>query len=227
MPMLCRLLRIGACLWSLQPSGSMAAETTPEQMSAMLASLHPDYRDYISSVRYGPTRLHPATLYAGLVRSGGLDPRDPDQAPRVGRGATNVLIIYADMFEPWRSGAWRLLVADHEYFHARHLARGFDIPVAGFGVSRADTAYREALAWAWVLERGGQGVYGPLSERELREAASRYTQHYEAFLEFVMERQASAWAHYGRFLPDPESLIKLASSAPTAATPPPAGPATR
>jgi len=222
-----RPLIVAVCLCPLQLAGLRAAETTPEQMVSMLASLHPDYGAYISSVRYGPTRLHPATLYAGLVRSGGLDPRDPDHAPATGRGATNVLIIYADMFEPWRSQGWRLLIADHEYFHARHLARGFDIPLAGFGVRRADTAYREALAWAWVLSRSLQGIYGPLSDRERSEVSSRYTEHYEAFFEFVSERQASAWAHYGRFLPGPESLIRQASSAPTAATPPPAGPATR
>ena len=222
-----RLLCLAACLWPLQTAGLWAGETTPGQVTSMLASLHPDYASYISDVRYGPTRLHPATLYAGLVRSGGLDPRDPAQAPAPGRGATNVLIVYADMFEPWRSDAWRLLITDHEYFHARHLARGFDIPLAGFGVRRADTAYREALAWCWVLRRGLAGVYGPLSDREISEVSARYTENYEAFLGFVIERQASAWAHYGRFLPDLESLITQASSAPTAAIQHPAAPATR
>lgn len=188
-------------------------EVTPAEVASLLASLHPDYTSYIGDVHYGTSRLRPATLYAGLVRSGGLDPRDPDDRPRTGRGVTNDLVIYADTFESWRTPAWRLLLADHEYFHARHFARGFGLPTVGFGQARADSNYQEALAWGYVLQRATQGIYGTLSASERAEASARYLEHYRAFHDFVMKRQASAWAHYGRFLPEPSStIIQIASA---------------
>jgi hypothetical protein len=185
---------------------------TPDDVAALLASLHPDYHDYIAAVRYGRTRLRPLSLYAGLVRRGGLDPRDPDDGPRAGRGVSNDLIIYADTYETWRTPAWRRLLVDHEYFHARHLAHGLSAPVVGFGDARADTDYYEALAWGYVLSRDEQGVYGELSARERSEVAARYAEHRDRFHAFVMKEQASAWAHYGRFLPDPYEVTTLASA---------------
>lgn len=189
-------------------------DLTPDQISSLLASMHPDYKRYIGNIRYGTTRLRPATLYAGLVKQGGRDPRDPGDGPTIGRGAVNDLIIYADTFEPWRSAAWRALLADHEYFHARHLAKGFRIPTVGFGDSAADTDYVEALAWGYVLARAGDGAYGSLTPPERAEAARRYEDHFDGFRRFVMREQPSAWAHYGRFLPEP-ALLSPARSAPT------------
>jgi hypothetical protein len=204
-----------------------APDLTPDQVTSLLASLHADYGTYICDVHYGASRLHPATLYAGLVRRGGLDPRDPRDVPRTGRGVANDLVIYADTFEPWRTPAWRLLIADHEYFHARHYAKGFAIPAVGFGQAKADSDYQEALAWGYVLGRAALGVYGALSEPERVEVANRYRDHFSGFHTFVMKQQASAWAHYGRFLPEPGSLFTPAASAPTEATSPPAGQGTR
>ena len=218
---------LAAAVCLCRGAGAAGPEVTPAQVEAMLASLHPDYALYISGVRYGATRLHPAALYAGLVRAGGRDPRMPEDGPRTGHGVRNELVIYADMFEPWRTPGWRLLITDHEYFHARHLARGFDIPVAGFDQMKTDTDYREALAWAWVARREADNVYGPLSAAERAEVAARYREHYDGFLAFVNRRQPSAWAHYGRFLPDPDSLVRRAAAAPIAETPPPADGATR
>jgi len=180
-----------------------APDATPDQIVALLTSLHPDYHLYIGDVRYGSSRLRPETHYAGLVRPGGDDPADPEDGPVAGRGAVNDLVIYADMFEIWRTPAWRLLVADHEYFHARHLAKGFDLPVVGFGRGDVDADYYEALAWEYVVRRSAAGLYGQLGRREAAEAAARYAEHYKRFFQFVMSAQPSAWAHYGRFLPDP------------------------
>ena len=202
-----------------------AAEVTPAQIASLLASMHPDYERYIASVRYGATRLRPASLYAGLVRRGGRDPRDPDDGPRSGRGIVNDLIVYADTFEPWRSEGWRRLLADHEYFHARHLAYGAQVPVVGFGDARVNEDYYEALAWGHVIGQASAGVYGELTQAERSEAARAYREHRERFRSFVMEAQASAWAHYGRFMPDPD--VTTPATAPTEAPGPAAAPAGR
>ena len=212
-----------------------APDVTPDQVAALLASMHPEYRRYISSVRYGTSRLRPASLYAGLVRQGGRDPREPGDGPLSGRGIANDLIVYADTFESWRSLAWRMLVTDHEYFHARHLAHGAGVPVVGFGEAQANTDYYEALAWGHVLERAAAGDYGELTDRERAEAARMYDDHRGGFLRFVMQRQASAWDHYGRFLPEDPAGRATAragtpappTSAPPAALPPGAGGARR
>ena len=192
--------------------------TTPEETIATLATLHPDYQTYIAQVRFGGHRMKPAGIDAGLVRPGGRDPRDPADGPRMGRGERNDLIIYADTFDPDASAAWRLLLPDHEYFHARHLARGFDIPAVSFGQAQADHDYCEALAWGWVLQRARAGIYGALTARERAELAARYERHFEGFFRFVMQRQPAAWAHYGRFLPRPE-VMSAASDAPAEPVP--------
>jgi hypothetical protein len=197
-------------------------EVTPDQVASLLAAMHPDYGRYIASVRYGATRLRPASLYAGLVRRGGRDPRDPDDGPRSGRGVANDLIVYADTFEPWRSAAWRLLVADHEYFHARHLAHGAEVPVVGFGDAGANQDYYEALAWGYVVGQASAGAYGELTRAERAEAARAYREHRDRFHSFVMAVQPPAWAHYGRFLPDPD-VTTPASAPPEAPAPAAAG----
>lgn len=215
-------LRAAALVLSLAASdeGAVPAPrpgqaTTPAHVAALLSDLHPDYARFIGTIRYGRTRLRPATLYAGLVKSGGADPRDPGDAPVRRGGAPNDLIIYADTFEPWRSAAWRRLIADHEYFHARHLAGGFAIPLAGFQDAAADGDYLEALAWGYVLERARGHVYGDLAPGEWSELRSRYSRHQERFRRFILARQPPAWAHYGRFLPDEDAAIRPLS-APTA-----------
>ena len=198
---------------------------TPERVTAMLAALDPDYGRYIAEVRFGATRHRPSNIYTGLVRRGGLDPRDPDDRPEIGDGVTNDLIIYTDTFESWRTPAWRLLLTDHEYFHARHLARGFAIPVVGFDNAAADTDYYEALAWGYVRDRARKGVYGVLFARELAEVEERYREHFTGFHAFVMRRQASAWAHYGRFFSLPTDPLRPALPVRPEGTSPEAGPA--
>jgi len=198
----CRAL-LPALLVAALPAIASGPLTTPEETAATLASLHPDYGDYIAQVRFGDRRAKPPGIDAGLVRPGGGDPRDPEEGPLMGRGQRNDLIIYADTFAPEASAAWRRLLPDHEYFHARHLARGFDIPAVSFGEAQADRDYCEALAWGWVLRRAVEGIYGTLSARERAEVEDLYSRHFEGFHRFVMRRQPAAWAHYGRFLPPP------------------------
>jgi hypothetical protein len=204
---------LGAALLIGPAATSVAADLTPDQVTSRLASMHPDYPRYIHEIRYGRSRLRPVFLYAGLVRRGGDDPGDSAVGPLAGRGALNDLIVYADTFEPWRTEAWRLMVIDHEYFHARHLARGYNLPLVGFGRPQVDSDYLEAMAWAHVLGQVASGAYGDLSPAEKAEAVSRYRDHYDRFRRFVMGAQPSAWAHYGRFLPEPSSGITSARSA--------------
>lgn len=222
---------IGLMICLVVPSaGPLRAEgpgLTPEKVESILASLHTDYRKYIGSVRYGATRLRPATLYAGLVKKGGIDPRSPEDGPLTGRGVRNDLIIYSDTFEPWRTPAWRKMITDHEYFHARHLGRGFNLPVVSFGRPGIDAHYYEALAWGYVRKRAAEGVYGEMTRKELGEIEARYREHHSGFHAFVMKQQASAWAHYGRFLPSPDEPIRSAASARQAAPAPEAGQVTR
>ena len=215
------------CAAALTSQPARAADLSPDQVAGLLASMHPDYTTYIHEIRYGRSRLRPLSIYAGLVRPGGTDPRDADDGPRIGRGVVNDLIVYADTFEPWRTPAWRLLIADHEYFHARHLAKGYDLPLVGFGVASVDTDYLEAIAWQYVTRRAADGVYGTLSRAESAEVLSRYRCYYEDFRRYVFRTQPSAWAHYGRFLPDPRTRITSAGSAPTEAPPPEAAGGTR
>jgi len=200
---------------------------TPEEAVSILHSLHEDFGRYIGEVRYGTSRLRPGSIYAGLVRPGGNDPRLADDGPRMGLRAVNDLIIYADTFDLSASVAWRRLILDHEYFHARHMAHGFALPVVGFGDVTADADYYEALAWGYVVRRAEAGVYGELSAREAAEALSRYRRHRSAFRTFVFDRQPSAWAHYGRFLPahaDGAADVTPARAAPTGEIEPRAAP---
>lgn len=212
----------GAGTARLLPSAGQGL--TPDLVATLLLDLHPDYNRYIGKIRYGRTRLRPASLYAGLVRSGGVDPRDPDDAPVRRRGATNDLIIYSDTWDASRSVAWLRLLADHEYFHARHLAGGAQVPLAGFENARADSDYLEATAWGHVLERAAAGAYGELAPREWTELRGHYRRHQERFRQFVMDRQPPAWAHYGRFLPDHPDSLSGASPAQKAGTAPSADP---
>lgn len=216
-----------AGLIALSPGVSRAADLSPDQVAGLLAAMHPDYTTYIHEIRYGGSRLRPLSIYAGLVRPGGRDPRDAEDGPRAGHGAVNDLIVYADTFEPWRTQAWRLMIADHEYFHARHLAKGYNLPLVGFGNRRVDADYLEAMAWGYVVRRAADGVYGPLSRVESAEALSRYRDHYEEFRRYVFKTQPSAWAHYGRFLTEPPTRITSAASTPTEALPPEAAGGTR
>lgn len=197
-----------------------------DDFERILGELHPDFRLFVGAIRPGPSRLHPSNLYMGLVRPGGLDPTRRDDAPLVGRGVRNDIIVYADSRELGRSLGWAQLLIDHEYFHARHLAGGFGVPLVSFHDREADHHYHEALAWGWVLARADQGVYGRLSAREREEAASHYRSHREAFRAFVARRQPSAWAHYGRFLADPDDPLRWARRSPTGEPAPEAGPAT-
>ena len=181
---------------------------TGDDFQALLAALHPDYASYVGSVRMGATRFHPSTLYMGLVRAGGEDPTSRDDAPRVGHGVKNDIIVYADSREAGRSLGWGLLLIDHEYFHARHLARGDSTPTPSFGDAEADRHFYEAVAWGYNLAQADEGDYPSLTHADYMEAFRNYTMHFEEFRDFILRRDHHAWAHYKRFLPDPATRVR-------------------
>ncbi len=190
-----------------------AAPITAEDATARLAALHPDQGTYIARVRALDARAESA-IYAGLVRPGGTDPADEDNAPVRGAGVRNDLVIFPGTLAAPHTPAWLDVILDHEYFHARHLARGFPIPLVSFGIEKIDRHYLEALAWGWVVKRIDDGLHGGLGPKERAEVLAHYERHLEGFRKFVMARQPGAWAHYGRFFPPREAQVRLLAAAP-------------
>lgn len=181
---------------------------TAEVAAVTLARLHPDYSQYIHALRLVSAHaalVSPEPLYSGLVRVDGSEPRIAADSPATGRGARNDVLLFPSMLDPGRSPGWRELILDHEYFHARHLARGWPAPLVDFGSAEMNRSYYEALAWSYVVDRARQGVYGSLSAFDTREALATYRRHHQAIRREIMKRQPTAWAHYGRFLIDPEA----------------------
>ena len=179
---------------------------TSDDFQSILAAMHPDYANYIGAIRGGSTRFHPSTLYMGLVREGGNDPTLPDDAPLLGHGVKNDVVVYADSREAGRSLGWAMLLIDHEYFHARHLARGDRTPVPSFGNPEVDRHFYEAVAWGYNLVEAEEGEYPTLTHADYLEAFRNYTMHFESFRDYILRKDHHAWAHYRRFLPEPASL---------------------
>jgi len=172
-------------------------EAEAKRLRDSLAALHPDWQNYIGAVR--PAAGAPGNLYLGLVEPGGTDPRLASEAPTPGRGRRFDLLFFpaAELEE----GPWGRLLLDHEYFHARHLARAASTPLPGFGEAPADRHFREAMAWGYNLQRSREGAYGDLPAARRAEVLARYREHRDAFRRFVRERDPDAWAYYARLLP--------------------------
>jgi hypothetical protein len=182
---------------------------TGDDFREILSRLRPDYASYVGNIRAGETRFHPSSLYMGLVRSGGRDPARLEDAPLLGRGVRNDIIVYADSREAGRSHGWAMLLIDHEYFHARHMARGDRTPVPFFGDPEADRHYDEAVAWGYNLIQAEEGEYPTLTHADYLEAFRNYSMHFEEFRDYILRRDRTAWAHYRRFLPDPSDRERM------------------
>ena len=178
-----------------------ASPPDASRLRGLLAIMHPDHARYIRSVRSAPPGVSPVDLYLGLVRAGGRDPRDPADAPRPGAlQRYDVLVFRPPSVMPWSDG-WSRLLMDHEYFHARHLARGDRLPHPTFARASANRHFQEALAWGYNLQRLSENAYGALPEQRRREVRQHYRRHREALARYVQQKQPSAWSYYGRFLP--------------------------
>ena len=186
---------------------SAAPRTSEAGASSRLEALHPDWERYIREIRiisFQAASVSPEGIYSGLVRAGGRDPRIAEDAPLPGQGVRNDVVVFPSALDPLRAPGWLTLILDHEYFHARHLARSAPPPLVDFEDGGANVSYYEATAWSYVLAKAREGAYGELAPADLREVAATYRRHHERFRAFVMERQPSAWLHYGRFLVDPD-----------------------
>src|SRR5215510_4479965 len=136
------------------PATGDAVHVSPadDPAEALLRSIHPDYLTYVRSVRAlersGPDR---PSVYMVLVRPGASDPTRHESAPFAGHGARNDILYDPDVLDGSRSVAWTLLLLDHEYFHARHLAGATELPLplrTGAGVERH---FFEAAAWGYTV----------------------------------------------------------------------------
>ena len=176
---------------------------TGDDFQQLLSAMHPDYTTYIGAIRTGSTRFHPVTLYMGLVREGGKDPTLPEDAPLIGRGVKNDVVVYADSREAGRSDGWAMLLIDHEYFHARHLARGDNTPVPSFGSPEVDRHFYEA-AWGTTWWKPRRGGYPTLTHADYLKPSgiTPCTSNPSG----LHPAPITMRAHYRRFLPEPGTL---------------------
>lgn len=192
--------RLGVVLLLFLLCAPPLAAAEVRDLEAVLAEMHPDYRTYIGDVRPFPDGVDPRNVYMGLVRPGGRDPRRREDAPESRASGRYDLLVAPGTAAG--STAWTRLLLDHEYFHARHLARADHLPAPAFADPSANRHYHEALAWGQNLERTREGAYGGLPLHRLAEAQERYGKHRAALRQYVLRRQPAAWAYYGRFLPE-------------------------
>ena len=176
-----RVLWIAAPLLATALAGSIARAADPDAAETLLASLHPDYRQFIDAVHPLPEGEGArASIYMVLVRPGATDATSRASAPLAGQGARNDILYDPAVLHSDRSAAWRLLLLDHEYFHARHLAGSTSVPLpAGVGAA-FERHYFEAAAWGWSVAQARAGRYPGLRENEFREALDRLGDHLRA-----------------------------------------------
>ncbi|HEV8202225.1 MAG TPA: hypothetical protein VGS03_19620 [Candidatus Polarisedimenticolia bacterium] len=155
------------------------ASTDPAE--SLLASLHPDYRLFIASIRPLPEGEGArASVYMVLVRPGASDAMARASAPLAGQGARNDILYDPGVLRSDRSMAWRQLLLDHEYFHARHLAGSTSVPLPSRAGAGFERHYFEAAAWGWSVAQARAGRYPGLREAEFREALDRLGDHLRA-----------------------------------------------
>lgn len=219
-----RILLLAAAAAFLVAADAVAADPAavpaldPPALLRALATIHPDYRLYISSVRALPTGVS-RRLYMALVRPGANDPAGRDSAPYAGAGARNDIVYDEAAIFLGHSPAWRTLLLAHEYFHARHLAEATLLPVVrGSGV-KIERHYNEAAAWGFNVAEARAGRYPGLRPDEFREALDRQGEHYAALKALLKESDPERWGRIADLLRQPDALFT------TAASPPPASPA--
>ena len=184
------------------PPAGLSLGESPTQLAGMLGELRPDYLQFVREIRRLPGSTAPAGHYMALVRPEGNDPLDPDDTPEAGPEVRNDIIFYFDSFEMDRTPAWRLLLLDHEYLHAKHLGGGHKLPLVSFGSQENDRHFYEAAAWGFNVSEAIRDAYGALSDREWAEVRSNHLRHRIAFRKLIERRQPSAWAYYSQFFPE-------------------------
>jgi hypothetical protein len=179
-----------------------------------LSLLRPDYPLYISSVR----PLTPGVarrLYMALVRPGATDPAGKGSAPNAGPGARNDIVYDEASIATGHSVAWRSLLLEHEYFHARHMAGATLLPVARDGAPEIERHYNEAAAWGFNVAEARAGRYPGLRPDEFREALDRLGEHYAALRAILKDADPARWSRISELLHRPETLLTPAGATPS------------
>jgi hypothetical protein len=172
----------------------------------LLSILRPDYGTYIDEVRlFDGGRGQ--RIYMALVRPGATDPTRPESAPFAGPGARNDILYDRGSVSGGRSLAWSLLLLDHEYFHARHLAGTTSLPLAGRADPDVERHFYEAAAWGFNVGEARAGRYPGLRPDEFREALDRYGEHYLALRDLVSAREAGLRGSLSDLLRAPAGLL--------------------
>ena len=216
-------------LCSLRPGDPLRAEPpggpSPPgaQPASILSRVRPDYERFIGALREIDPAL-PAVdgargIYMALVRPGATDPARGESAPLIGAGARNDVLYDRAALAGGRSDAWSLLLLDHEYFHARHLAGATSLPRPGRVLPEVERHFYEAAAWGFNVSEARAGRYPGLRPDEFREALDRYGEHYAALRALTEDRDPRTWSAFSDLLRRPAVLVT------TRTTPPSSGPA--
>ena len=210
------LLVQSSLLWGMAPllfadPVEGPADTSPPALAAALATLHPDYPLFIGAIRPlppGTTR----SIYMALVRPGAIDPGGLDSTPFAGHAARNDIVYDRSMIAAGHTFAWRLLLLDHEYFHARHVAGGTSLPMPGHFGREVERRFNEAAAWGFNVGEARAGRYPGLRPDEFREALDRYGEHYTALRELTSGSGGESWSAFSDLLRLPPVLITMTGS---------------
>jgi len=212
-------LRVGslAVLVAVLGAGAAAAASIPQPADpgALLSGLRPDYRDYILEMRplAAPTDA-PLTLYMALVRPGAVDPASIASAPFAGPGARNDILYDDELIGGPRGAGWALLLLDHEYFHARHLAGMTSLPLPGAVRPDVERHYFEAAAWVLTVAEARAGRYPGLRWGEFHEALERWGDHYEALRRASLRDGPGTWERLSVLLDRPVVMLRTSGSRP-------------
>ena len=174
-------------------AGTEAASLpTAGELQSALEGMRPDYAAYIGGLRAiepDPRR----GIYMALVQPGAADPRSRGSAPLAGPGARNDIVFDAVAVTTGHTAAFRLLLLDHEYFHARHMAGATSVPLPEAVPAEIQRRFNEAAAWGFNIAEAREGRYPGLREDEFREALDRFRDHYTALRGLVERDFPRAW----------------------------------
>jgi len=205
----------GALSASRQGNASVTRSPIGDRDPGWLLGLaRPDFRSYIDSIR--PMRENHAItaarrpIYMALVRQGADDPSRLDNAPFAGPGVRNDIVYQRSSLDASRSIAWTLLLLDHEYFHARHLAGATSLPLPVNVPVASERHFFEAAAWGFNVAEARRGRYDGLREDEFREALDRFGEHYRALRTVTRDVDPDAWQSFSNLLRSPAELVRTA-----------------
>jgi hypothetical protein len=177
------------------PATTAASHGTVDRAEVLLRDLHPDYQIFVHAIRpMDEVVAAGSPVYMALVRAGADDPGRRESAPYAGPGARNDILFDPGVLGATRGEAWTMLLLDHEYFHARHLAGATGLPLplrTGAGIERH---FFEAAAWGYTVSEARAGRYPGLREGEFREALDRYGEHYRALRALTREENPALWS---------------------------------